>query len=104
MVHSAFASASGNYIMPAGLQVWDANGLLIVDTSMMVPRSVLIGEVTGDGSASIVPIAQGSSVGVPIVVPLDNTKPPEATLDGATLRWRGNGGGSYKARISVALL
>lgn len=85
--------------------MWDVNGVLIVDTSMMVPRSVLIGEVTGDGSASIVPIAQGSSVGVPIVVPLDNTAPPETTIDGSgVMRWKGNSGGNYRARLSVALL
>jgi hypothetical protein len=92
--------------MAAGLQVWDAQGRLIVDTSTLVPRSVYIGEVTDTGSASIVAIAQGQAIGVPQVTPIGNEPVPEVNLDGATLYWKRGGGGNenFRAFLNVTLL
>ncbi len=90
--------------MAQGLQVWDASGLLIVDTSTLLPRSVEIGQVTAAGSASIVPIQQGMSVGVPVVVSDTGVPPPEVTLVGATLSWAPRGDQGMNARLTVMLL
>jgi len=90
--------------MPAGLQVWDASGLLVVDTSMMLPRSVYIGEVSSAGSASIIPIARGESIGVPMITPVGGEATPEVTLNGSTLSWKASGQRGFRAELTVCLL
>lgn len=73
--------------MPAGLQVWDSNGVLVVDTSTLLPRAINIGQITSDGSAYIPALASSTVVAVPVMTEQQGVK-PEVTIDsGGTVRW-----------------
>lgn len=90
--------------MSTGLQIFDSNGVLIVDTSTMLPRSVYIGEVTGPGTVTILPLVSGNQVGVTQIV-TDGGPPPDVTLSGSTLTWSNRPNKPfYSAKLSVTLL
>lgn len=92
--------------MPAGMQIYDITNRLIVDTSTLLPRSVYIGFVTDSGSATIVPVAQGVSVGVPLVLTQNNSAPPEVSINNTTgvLTWNRRNGKEFYTDLYVVLL
>lgn len=92
--------------MPQGLQVWDAAGNLILDTSTLVWKEFSVATVTADGQyvlpaayANSVPLAVSNadvaSQGMDIISDPDNHK----------VVWKfGGGGGSGNARLRVAMV
>lgn len=75
--------------MPAGLQVWDANGQMIVDTSTRLGRIVGVADITtATGSIIDANFADGAPFWV--ALPASNTSPsfgPKFTFSGTTLSW-----------------
>jgi hypothetical protein len=90
--------------MPSGLQVWDANGVLIVDTSTLLPRAVNIGAVSDNGSVTIPMLTSSTVVAVPVV---DTTSgfPPDVTINNqGTVTWTRKNGRDFNSKLSVMLL
>lgn len=90
--------------MASGLQVWDSNGVLIVDTSTLLPRAILLGSFDNAGSVNIPMLASTTNVAVPVV---DTTSgvAPDVTIDNqGTVAWNKRNNRDYSARISVMLL
>ena len=92
--------------MPQGLQVWDAAGNLIVDTSTRIYKEFEIVDVTADGDIDI-PAVDGAT---PTVVATTKYAPGsgaqvqvEVDPADAKVRWKFNGGSGVE-RVRVALL
>lgn len=87
--------------MPQGLQVWDASGNSILDTSMRLGRVLGVRTLTGGTNSSHVDA--GLSTGTPfwIVTSLTapNIKQPDVSVAGTTISWTWAAGSSGDWRL-----
>lgn len=91
--------------MGQGLQVWNAAGALIIDTSSFVVKTgiVDVGTVTAAGSTDISAIQALGGTITPIVDSGGYSMAPDVTISGSTLSWAARGGASFSARIRVEI-
>lgn len=79
--------------MASGLQVWDANGDVVVDTTTRLGRIVGVTTInSASGSINDADFADGTPFW--IATPSDNTSPtfgPKFTFSGTTLSWNFEG-------------
>lgn len=80
--------------MKAGLQVWDKNGVLLIDTSTIMGRFIaMIPANTQTGSADVVGLDQGIPFAVPILAGTSNSGTfntgtyPICTFSGTVVTW-----------------
>jgi len=75
--------------MPQGLQIWDASGNLILDTSSHIGRVLGVATLTGGTNGSVTDA--NFSTGTPFWHLQPNatypTKLPDITISGTTLNW-----------------
>lgn len=94
--------------MPQGLQVWDANGVLIVDTSSYVLKTgnINIGTVTSPGSYDLSALLGAGAQPLPIVQNNTRESPaPLVQISGNSLTWNYQAGSSsFNANLSVMLV
>ncbi|WP_146173290.1 hypothetical protein [Sphingomonas faeni] len=90
--------------MASGLQVWDSNGVLIVDTSTLLPRAIDIGSFDNSGSVNIPMLASTTNVAVPVVDTTFGFAPEVTISNTGTVAWNKRNNRDYNARISVMLL
>lgn len=79
--------------MPQGLQVWDAAGSLIVDTSVKLARLLGV-QVVGVGNPSGNLVDANFAQGTPwyfIIGQLDPYNRPDVSIAGTTLTWTSRG-------------
>jgi hypothetical protein len=89
--------------MGVGLQVWDAAGNLVVDTTTRVGKILGVTTLTGGVAGSVVDSRFGFGVGFWRVVPLTNyaVAMPTLSLSGDTLSWTWPNGGSGSQGYSL---
>ena len=97
--------------MPQGLQVWDASGNLVIDTSTYVLKTgfISLGNVTTAGSYDITPLVTVGIDVIPIVQNNDAELPlPKVTKSSSAIEWAAQSGGAasdgFNARIKVMLV
>jgi len=79
--------------MAAGLQVWDASGNLILDTSTIVGRIIgIIDASASSGSATVAGLDQGTPFAIPQLtqsssVLYGTNTYPNCTFSGTTVSW-----------------
>lgn len=91
--------------MPQGIQVWDASGNLIVDTSTYVLKGVIdLGTVETPGSANIPEITETGAIPI-LSVAMDATAvPPAVSISGSTVSWDRVDERSFRAGLRVVLV
>lgn len=73
--------------MPAGLQVFNADGSLQIDIDSRLLRTLThVSTGTTDGSATVIGAAQGSVVGIAVDSP-ESGVTPTVTNSGTTVSW-----------------
>lgn len=90
--------------MGLGLQIWDASGTQVLDTSWRMGR--VLGQLTANGTNGSVNIPDLSQ-GTPWAIAITNgaqtiSVPPVTSFSGTTLNWsydQGTGGTVYAATI-----
>lgn len=92
--------------MPQGLQVWDASGVLIVDTSTLVYKEISIPTVTASGSVTVAVPAGATLVAIPTVdyAQASTNAAPEVSISGGTVSYNYVGTTGYQSKIRLVLL
>lgn len=82
--------------MPDGLQTWDENGNILIDTTTVVGRTLgVIDASAASGSATVVGLDQGTPFAVPLIqgggnsyyYVYDALTIPRCTFSGTTVSW-----------------